>query len=68
MDNQELVKQTLDHIPQAKANAKQIVALVKEGGKVTGYQLSDNTVVEKMQAVNTENMTVKQSLILALVK
>ena len=52
MDNQELVKQTLDHIPQAKANAKRIVALVKEGGKVTGYQLSDNTVVEKMQAVN----------------
>ena len=52
MDNHELVKQTLDQIPQAKANAKQVVGLVKKSGKVTGYQLSDNTVVEKQQAVN----------------
>ena len=52
MDGQELVKQTLDQIPQASANAKRIIGLVKEGGKITGYQLSDNTVVEKQQAVN----------------
>ena len=52
MDGQELVKQTLDQIPQAKSNAKQIVGLVKESGKVTGYQLSDNTLVEKQQAVD----------------
>ena len=52
MDGQELVKQTLDQIPQAKANAKQITGLVKEGGRITGYQLSDNTVVEKQQAVD----------------
>ena len=52
MDNHELVKQTLDQIPQTKANAKQVVGLVKKSGKVTGYQLSDNTVVEKQQAVN----------------
>ena len=52
MDKQELVKQTLDQIPQANRNAKRIVGLVKEGGRVTGYQLSDNTVVEKQQAVN----------------
>ena len=52
MDGQKLVKQTLDQIPQASANAKRIVALVKEGGRITGYQLSDNTVVEKQQAVN----------------
>ena len=52
MDGQEHVKQTLDQIPQATANAKRIVELVKEGGRITGYQLSDNTVVEKQQAVN----------------
>ena len=52
MDGQELVKQTLDQIPQANANAKRIVGLVKEGGRITGYQLSDNTVVEKQQAVD----------------
>ena len=55
MDNnfgQELAKQTLDQIPQADANAKRIVGLVKRGGKITGYQLSDNSFVEKQQAVN----------------
>ncbi len=52
MDGQELVKQTLDHIPQAKADAKRIIGLVKKGGRITGYQLSDNTIIEKQQAVN----------------
>ena len=52
MDGKELVKQTLDQIPQANSNAKRIVGLVKEGGRITGYQLSDNSIVEKQQAVN----------------
>ena len=52
MDGHELVKQTLDQIPQANANAKTIVGLVKENGRITGYQLSDNSIVEKQQAVN----------------
>lgn len=52
MDGKELVKQTLDQIPQVKPNAKQIVGLVKEGGRVTGYQLSDHSIVEKQQAVD----------------
>ena len=52
MDGKELVKQTLDWIPQANSDAKRIVGLVKEGGRITGYQLSDNTVVGKQQAVN----------------
>ena len=51
MDKRELVKQTLDEIPQANADAKRIVGLVKEGGRITGYQLSDNSFVEKQQAV-----------------
>ena len=52
MNGQELVKQTLDQIPQANSNAKRIVGLIKEGGRITGYQLSDHSVVEKQQAVD----------------
>ena len=52
MDETELAKQTLDQIPQAKPNAKHITGLVKEGGRVTGYQLSDDSIVEKQQAVD----------------
>lgn len=52
MDRHKLVKQTLDQIPKEKANAKRIVGLVKEGGRITGYQLSDNSIVEKQQAVS----------------
>ena len=52
MDKAELAKQTLDQIPQAKPNAKHITGLVKEGGRVTGYQLSDDSIVEKQEAVD----------------
>jgi hypothetical protein len=52
MDGNELVKQTLDQIPQPAANAKRIIGLVKESGRITGYQLSDNFIVEKQQAVD----------------
>ena len=52
MDGQELAKQTLDQIPQATANAKRIIGLVKEGGRITGYQLSDETFVSKPEAVS----------------
>ena len=51
INGNELVKNTLDQIPQAKSDAKRITGLVKENGRVTGYQLSDNTIVEKPQAV-----------------
>ena len=52
MNDHSLVKNTLDQIPQANSNAKRIVGLVKEGGRITGYQLSDDSIVEKQQAVN----------------
>ena len=52
MENQNLVKNTLDEIPEAKDNAKRIAGLVKEGGRITGYQLFDNTVVSKQNAVD----------------
>ncbi len=48
---QSLAKNTLDQIPTPSNDAKSITALVKEGGKVTGYQLSDHTVLDKTQAV-----------------
>ena len=38
MDETELATQTLDQIPQTKSNTKHITCLVKEGGRVTGYQ------------------------------
>ena len=52
MDGQQLAMQTLDQIPEAGPDAKRIVALVKEGGRITGYQLSDNSIVQKQQALD----------------
>lgn len=51
MNGNHLVKNTLDQIPQAISDAKRIVGLVKESGRVTGYKLSDNTFVAKSDAV-----------------
>lgn len=51
MDSNNLAKNTLDEIPQTRKDAKQIVGLVKEGGRVTGYKLSDETFVSKPDAV-----------------
>ena len=51
MDGQNLAKQTLDQIPSPAPDAKRIFGLVKEGGRITGYQLSDSSIVEKQQAV-----------------
>lgn len=41
----------LNEIPAPKADAKQIVALLKESGRVTGYQLSDGRVLNKEEGV-----------------
>ncbi len=51
METNNLAKNTLDQIPKANADAKRIVGLVKESGRVTGYKLSDETYVDKNQAV-----------------
>ena len=55
MEQYNLVKNTLDQIPQANADAKRIVGLVKEGGRITGYKLSDETFVSKPEAVSMAN-------------
>ena len=52
MDGQKLVMQTLDQIPQPGPNAKRVTGLVKEGGRITGYQLSDGGLVSKPEAVS----------------
>lgn len=41
----------LDEIPKPKADAKEIVGLVKQGGKISGYQLSDGETVSKEEGV-----------------
>lgn len=52
MDGNNLVKNTLDQISQAGPNAKRIVGLVKECGRITGYKLSDESFVSKPEAVS----------------
>ncbi|MGM9604039.1 MAG: DUF3892 domain-containing protein [Faecousia sp.] len=52
MEEYNLVKNTLDQIPQAGPNARRIVGLVKQGGRITGYQLSDESFVSKPEAVS----------------
>ncbi|WP_110954007.1 DUF3892 domain-containing protein [Anaerosinus massiliensis] len=50
-DFSKLPMMALQDIPQPNADAKQIVALVKEDGLVTGYQLSDGRVLSKDEGV-----------------
>jgi hypothetical protein len=42
----------MSEIPTPIDDAKQIVALVKESGRVSGYKLSDGQVVSKEQGVS----------------
>lgn len=42
----------LDEVPEPKPDAKEIVALVKQSGKVSGYKLSDGSIVDKQQGVS----------------
>ena len=46
-----LAKNTLDEIPSPKSDAKEIVGLVKHSGRISGYQLSDGSVVDKKEGV-----------------
>ncbi len=41
----------LDEVPTPKADAKEIVGLVKNSGRITGYQLSDGETVSKEEGV-----------------
>ena len=46
-----LAKNTLDEIPKAKSDAREIVGLIKHSGKIDGYQLSDGSTVSKDEGV-----------------
>jgi hypothetical protein len=50
-DNHSLPKNALRDIPMPNADAKEIVGLVKDGGRVTGYKLSDGKLLQKDGAV-----------------
>lgn len=41
----------MKEIPQPRADAKKIIALSKESGKITGYQLSDGRVLSKEEGI-----------------
>ena len=51
MNNESLPMMAVD-VPNVKENALSIKALVKESGKVVGYQLSDDRIVSKEEGVN----------------
>ncbi|MDR2043358.1 MAG: DUF3892 domain-containing protein [Clostridium sp.] len=46
-----LARNTLDEIPSPSEAAKDIVGLVKNSGRISGYQLSDGSVVSKEEGV-----------------
>ncbi len=48
----QLAKASLDQIPTPNTNAKEIIGLVKNNGRVSGYQLSDGTKVSREQGVS----------------
>ena len=49
--NISLSMNTLSDIPKPNADAQRITALKKDSGRVTGYQLSNGTILDKAQAV-----------------
>ena len=51
MEEVNLAQNTLDQIPRTSADAKRIIGLVKEGGRITGYMLSDERFVSKEEAI-----------------
>lgn len=42
----------LDDVPTPKSDAKEIVGLVKSSGRITGYQLSDGSIVSREDGVS----------------
>lgn len=45
------VMQTFSDIPTPSPDAKEIVGLLKQGGTVTGYKLSDGTILSKEEGI-----------------
>lgn len=49
--NSDLAMNTLDNIPDPNSNAKDITAVVKHSGEITGYKLSDGNVISKEEGI-----------------
>ena len=49
---QQLAYAALDKVPTPKSDAKEIVGLVKNSGRITGYRLSDGHTVSKEEGVS----------------
>ena len=49
--NSSLARNTLEDIPTPNPDAKQITGLVKKNGRISGYQLSDGSILDKEQGV-----------------
>ena len=47
----QLAYAALDEVPTPKSDAKEIVGLVKESGRISGYKLSDGSTVSKEEGV-----------------
>lgn len=47
-----LARNTLDEIPTPSSDAKRITGLVKHSGRITGYQLSDNSILSKEECID----------------
>lgn len=47
----ELAYAALDDVPTPKADAKEIIGLVKSSGRITGYRLSNGATVSKEEGV-----------------
>ena len=47
----ELPKAAMDEIPTPKEDAMTITGLVKESGSITGYRLSDNSLVSRKEGI-----------------
>lgn len=50
-DLSKLPMMAMEYIPEPDADAKKIVSLIKEEGKVTGYVLEDGRILNKEKAV-----------------
>jgi len=49
--NKDLPMRAMREVPQPNSNAERITGLVKQRGRVSGYQLSGGRIIDKQEAV-----------------